>query len=96
MMRFPKFQFYEIVSVSSMRPPLAEIHGQTGAILGMTEDDEGQFYYGVFIDQEEMCWSIAEHDLTSTGLVLERSVFYDDRQSLRGRAGSPRRAYQVN
>lgn len=82
-MQFPKFQFYEIVSVSSIRPLFAEIHGQTGAILGMEEDENGQFYYGVFIDQEQMCWSIAEPDLTSTGRILERSVFYDDTYGLR-------------
>ena len=84
-MRFPKFQFYEIVYVSSPKPELTEVYGQTGAILGMAEDDQGQFYYGVFIAREEMCWSIAEQDLKTTGIIAEHSAFYDDNQSLRGR-----------
>lgn len=82
-MQLPKFQFYEIVSVSSTRPELAEIYGQTGAILGMADDEKGNFYYGVFLDSEGVCWSIAEPDLTSTGMVSERCAFYDDNQSLR-------------
>jgi hypothetical protein len=79
-MSAPKFQFYEVVRVLSNSPELAEIHGETGAILGMTEDGEPDFEYGVFIEPNESVWSVAESNLESTGIIKQRADFYDDTQ----------------
>ena len=44
----PKFQFYEVVRVISNNPELAEIQGETGAILGLSEHGDPEYEYGVF------------------------------------------------
>jgi hypothetical protein len=74
----PKFQFYEVVQVLPNSPELAEIHGETGAILGISEQGEPEYGYGVFIDRDETVWSVAESDLVSTGVMMQRADFYDD------------------
>lgn len=79
----PKFQFYEVVRVISDDPELAEIHGETGAILGLSEHGDPEYEYGVFINRDEIVWSVAEHDLESTGVFLKRADFYDDSVSIR-------------
>ncbi len=79
----PKFQFYEVVRVISNNPELAEIQGETGAILGLSEHGDPEYEYGVFIDRDGLLWSVAEHDLESTGIIKQRADFYDDKVSIR-------------
>lgn len=79
----PKFQFYEVVRVISADPELAEIRGETGPILGLSEHGEPEYEYGVFIDRDGMLWSVAERDLQSTGEIKQRADFYDDNVSIR-------------
>jgi len=73
-----KFQFYEIVRIRKSNPDLGEIHGERGAILGIARDECGAFEYGVFIFRDEICWSVAEDDLESTGEHSRREDFYDN------------------
>ena len=73
----PRFQFYEIVRVASGNATLATIHGETGAILGMAEHDDGAYGYAVFIYRDQICWSIDEEDLEATGRFSSREAFYD-------------------
>jgi hypothetical protein len=79
----PKFQFYEVVRVVSNQPELVEIQGETGAILGLSEHGEPEYEYGVFIERDGFLWSVAESDLETTGVFLQRSDFYDDKVSIR-------------
>lgn len=79
----PKFQFYEVVRVISDDPELAEIHGETGAILGLSEHGDPEYEYGVFIDRDEVVWSVSESALEATGIVKQRADFYDDNLSIR-------------
>lgn len=79
----PKFQFYEVVRVLSNSPELAEIHGETGAILGISEHGEPEYEYGVFIDRDDCVWSVSESNLESTGVIRQRADFYDDNISIR-------------
>ena len=92
----PKFQFYEIVRVVSNDPELTEIHGERGAILGMSQDDSGEYAYGVFIDRDETCWCIPESELQATGEIAERSAFYDDNTSIRVRVDEQGRGHIVD
>lgn len=79
----PKFQFYEIVRVLSNSPELAEIHGETGSILGISEHGEPEYGYGVFIDRDDCVWSVPESNLESTGVIKQRADFYDDNVVIR-------------
>ncbi|WP_297802234.1 Imm31 family immunity protein [Arenimonas sp. GDDSR-1] len=80
----PKFQFYEYVRVRADNPALAEIHGQRGAVLGRSEDDEGGYGYAVSIERDGICWSVEEADLEATGEFGTRADFYGD-ESIRVR-----------
>ena len=91
----PRFQFYEIVRVASSQPELAEIHGERGAILGMSEDDQGTFGYAVFIYRDEICWSLTEDELEETGEFSRREEFYDD-TSIRVRVDQHGRGWIVD
>jgi hypothetical protein len=73
----PRFKFYEVVRVSSGDPELDEINGEVGAILGRAELPGGGFEYGVFVYRDEICWTVAEADLVTTGVVKSRESFYD-------------------
>lgn len=79
----PKFQFYEVVRIKSNSAELAEIHGEKGSILGISEHGEPEYEYGVFIDRDEVVWSVSEQDLEATGVFLHRADFYNDNVSIR-------------
>jgi hypothetical protein len=72
----PKFQFYEIVRVLPRLVELSEIHGETGAILGLSESAEPEYEYGVFIERDEIVWSVPESSLESTHVIKQRADFY--------------------
>ncbi|QUJ69551.1 immunity protein 31 (plasmid) [Photobacterium sp. GJ3] len=71
-----KFDYYEVVKVSSKRPELSEINGFDGAILGFAEDDDGIFWYAVDILTTGECWDVMENELISTGKMMSREDFY--------------------
>lgn len=77
-----KFTFYEVVEVKPERPALNEIAGLTGAILGMVENDDGNWVYAVHILDTDESWDIREAELVSTGKVMNRSDFYDESDSV--------------
>jgi hypothetical protein len=77
-----KFSFYEVVEVRPERPALNEIAGLTGAILGMVENDDGNWVYAVHILDTDESWDIRESELVSTGKVMSRSDFYDENDSV--------------
>jgi len=93
-----RFQFYEIVRVAANNPELAEIHHETGAIIGLSEFDESEHWlYGVFIFRDEQCWSIAERDLMATGQHTTRAALYGENpQSLRVRVDEQGRGWPAD
>ena len=91
----PRFQFYEIVRVASSDPELTEIHGERGAILGVSENDNGTFGYAVFIYRDEICWDLAEGELEATGEFSRREEFYDG-TSIRVRVDEQGRGWIVD
>ena len=91
----PRFQFYEIVRVASSDPELTEIHVERGAILGVSENDNGTFGYAVFIYRDEICWDLAEGELEATGVFSRREEFYDG-TSIRVRVDEQGRGWIVD
>jgi hypothetical protein len=77
-MSSPKFQFYEVVRVLPICADLAEIHGETGMILGLSEHGDPEYEYGVFIESNGYLWSVPESNLESTAVIKQRADFYDD------------------
>lgn len=73
----PLFQFYEVVKVVSENSTLREINGMTGTILGMAQNDNGEWGYGVQILETNENWDISESDLVATGKHMKREDFYD-------------------
>ena len=71
------YKFYEVVKIVSGRPNLAEINGEEAAILGMAENDDGQWCYAVHILGSEEGWDIMESELQPTGCMMSREDFYD-------------------
>lgn len=93
-----RFQYYEIVRVAANNPELAEIHHETGAIIGLSEFDESEHWlYGVFIFRDEQCWSITERDLMATGQHTTRAALYGENpQSLRVRVDEQGRGWPAD
>jgi len=73
-----RLSFYEVVQIKSDRTALSEINGLSGAILGMAQNDDGDWVYAVHIFDTEDSWDIREVELAPTGKVMSRSDFYDE------------------
>lgn len=71
-----KFEFYEIVEVIALDPIFSEIAGLEGVVLGMAEDDSGDWYYSVLIDQKDETWNIPGSCLETTGKYRSREDIY--------------------
>jgi hypothetical protein len=63
--------------VESERPMLSEISGLSGAILGMAENDDGDWVYAVHILDTDESWDVRESELTATGGFMKREDFYE-------------------
>ncbi len=70
-----KFNFYEIVRVSSTKSSLHEINSCEGVVKGKSQcEDTGQWAYAISIYKDGgIVWSIMEEDLISTGKLDESS-----------------------
>ncbi|WP_044617282.1 Imm31 family immunity protein [Gynuella sunshinyii] len=51
------YKYYEVVKLVSSKPSLAEINGEESAILGMAQNDVGQWCYAVHILDSEEGWT---------------------------------------
>ena len=70
------YKFYEVVKVIASRPELSEINGKEAAILGMTQNDSGEWSYSVQILESEDGWIVMENELQETGRMMSREDFY--------------------
>jgi len=71
-----KFKFYEIVQiVPEYKNP--KIAGKEGAILGMGQDSQGDWFYTVHLYTFKRTWSVKEDALKPTGRTDQRETFYD-------------------
>lgn len=73
----PKYQFYEIVRVTTQLPKLNKIAGMEGAILGRSEESIGNWGYAVYIYSLQETWDVPENALEATGRMDRRETFYD-------------------
>ena len=75
----PRFKFYEIVKVRESSFAVEnKINGLKGIILGMVEDENGNWFYSVQIYSENEGWDLPEEHLESTGKFTTREEFYGD------------------
>lgn len=72
-----KFEFYEVVEVESVDQAFSEIAGLESVVLGMVEDESGEWYYSVLIDQANETWNIPGSVLKGTGKHRNREEIYD-------------------
>ncbi|WP_369601097.1 Imm31 family immunity protein [Hahella sp. SMD15-11] len=70
------YKFYEVVKVVSPKPTLSEINGQEAAILGMVQNDCGDWLYSVQMIESGEGWDVAENELKPTGRMMAREDFY--------------------
>lgn len=61
-----KFEFYEIVKVTSTRQDLREIRNKKAVIVGMAREEPREWYYTIAL-KDDTCWCAYESDLESTG-----------------------------
>ena len=71
-----QFQFYEIVRVAAHYEGV-DVVGLEGAILGMSDDERGDWGYAVHLFTLRETWDFPESDLESTGKIGRREDFYD-------------------
>jgi hypothetical protein len=73
-----KFKYYEIVKViKSDNSDSENLIGFIGVILGMAEDENGNWGYSVHINELEEVWDFKEEFLHSTGKLTNESDFFD-------------------
>jgi hypothetical protein len=73
----PKFMFYEIVRISRPSPGLRQNADLEGAILGMSQDDQGRWYFAVHVYELNEVQTYPETALEPTGRMDRRESFYD-------------------
>lgn len=62
-----KFDFHEIVTVSSKKDNLREIYNKKAIIRGKAIEDGQEWYYTICILETGRCWCATESALESTG-----------------------------
>jgi Immunity protein 31 len=72
----PKYQFYEVVRISK-QVKHQHLVGLEGAVLGMSQNEQGQWGYAVTLYETGQCWDLSEEDLEPTGRMDKRETFYD-------------------
>ena len=70
-----KFDFFEIVKVTSRKTNLSEVNGKEGTITAMAEKDD-EWVYGVTFEDLEDSWCLEEDDLISTHRFGKEEDFY--------------------
>ena len=72
----PKFEFYEKVRIISTTPRAKEVFGEIAAVLGRAANEQGRYYYAVFVYRDQICWEFKEEELEATGEFDTRDSFY--------------------
>lgn len=78
-MKKNKFNFYDVVKISSNKNSLKEIDNSLGVIRGMSQNEEtGEWGYAVSVYKDnDLIWDILEEDLVFTGDRVDPSDFKD-------------------
>lgn len=62
-----KFDFYEVVRVSSKKGNLKQIYNQKAVIRGKAREEGRDWYYTIALKETGRCWCATESALESTG-----------------------------
>jgi hypothetical protein len=71
------FDFYEVVTISSIDPQLQDIVGNEGVVLGRAESSDGSWTYAIKVSNVKEVWMVPHDALGATGRKLSREDFYD-------------------
>jgi hypothetical protein len=71
-----KYQFFEIVRVTP-KHKRKQFAGKEGAILGMAQNDQGQWEYSITFTGTGENYGFYEDELEPTGKMDKRESFYD-------------------
>lgn len=69
-----KFNFFEIVKVTSILEKYKKIHGCEGVVLGKSQKENGSWNYAVGFSDNS--WSIDEEGLETTGKFSSENEVY--------------------
>lgn len=72
-----KFEFLEVVTASVDRVEITEVDGMEGTILGMAENDDGEWGYAVHFDAMGITYYLMEDEMLHTGKYRKQEEFYD-------------------
>lgn len=72
-----KFEFYEVIKIVSDCKHYQEVNDFEAVVLGMSENESGDWGCSVQVIESEESWSLSESELISTGKKLTRSDLYD-------------------
>ena len=70
------FAFYEVVVIQTDSPDKEQFNRAEGAILGMSQSEEGHWAYSVHILGVIHSWFFYEEELQPTGRHMKREDFY--------------------
>jgi hypothetical protein len=76
-MKNNKFSFYEVVKIVVPKDDYKVPVFSEGVILGMADDDTGDWYYQVHFENPIISLGFKENEIEKTGLFMKRSDFYD-------------------
>jgi len=78
MNKYPQFQFYEHVRVTTPVSGKAHLGGENGVVLGRTETEgKDGWLYAVALNATRETWSFFENELQSLGKTSNREDLYD-------------------
>lgn len=72
-----KFEFYEIVRINEFHDHLEDVTGLEGVVLGINQNEDGMWYYGVSLHKLNEVWMFSEKSLETTGKKSKREDLYD-------------------
>ena len=73
----PKFKYFEHVIIKNSPNTIKNnIQEEEGIVLGIAQDDDGKWGYGVYINKMGEVWDINENEMESTGKYSKREDFY--------------------
>jgi hypothetical protein len=69
------FAFFEVVTVDP--PPLPQLAGRPGTVLGRSRSEDGTEHYAVTYNKHPEVVMAEGQDMTSTGRIRHRDEFYN-------------------
>lgn len=71
----PAFAYLEIVRAIGTAASKTQVFGQKGVVLGITETENGGWYYTAYVPSDNCCWCFEDHEIVSTGEFADPADF---------------------